>query len=197
MSNTKPVNKTEENKNLTPKWYIIQTYVGFEEAVKKSLELKIKSIGLQEKILEIYVPTKPVIKVNKKGEKTEKMQKVYPGYIYIKMLLDKETGYVIQNTNYISRITGTGEVAVPLEDGYVEKLKEELIQKSTKTKDVVTVGNFNLGDLVQVINGPFKDMQGKITAINEKESKLDVILTMFDRDTIVTLDVWEVKRSVQ
>jgi transcriptional antiterminator NusG len=110
------------------------------------------------------------------------------------MILNKETGYIIQNTNYISRITGTGEAAVPLEDGYVENLKEDLVQNSNKVKKQSSVENFNLGDLVQVIGGPFADMQGKVTAINEKDSKLDVILTMFDRDTVVTLDVWEVKK---
>jgi transcriptional antiterminator NusG len=194
MSKTNQGKNIEETADLKPRWYIIQTYVGFEEAVKKSLELKIKSIGLQDKILEIFVPTKPIIKVNKKGEKQERQEKVYPGYIYIKMLLDKETGYVMQNTNYVSRITGTGDFAVPLEEGYVEKLKENLIQKSESIKNIDNTGNFALGDLVQVINGPFAEMQGKVTAIHEKESKLDVILTMFDRDTVVTLDVWEVKK---
>ncbi len=186
--------KTEEHLILSPKWYIIQTYVGFEDAVKKSLELKISNLELENKILEIYVPLKNVSKINKKGEKIDKQEKVYPGYIYLKMILDKETGYVIQNTNYVSRITGTGDFAVPLEDGYVEKLKEDLLKKPEDVSSKTNSQTFNLGQLVQVITGPFKDMQGKVTAINPKDSKLDVVLTMFDRDTVVTLDTWEVKK---
>jgi transcription termination/antitermination protein NusG len=191
----------DENKDselqvdLKPRWYIIQTYVGFEDAVKKSLELKIQTLSLQDKILEIFIPTKTVTKLNRKGEKEEKEEKIYPGYIYLRMVLNKEIGYLIQNTNYISRITGTGNVAVPLDEGYVEKLKQNLLESpknelSSKSQD------FRLGDLVLVIDGPFKDMQGKITGINPKDSKLDIVLTMFDRDTVVTLDSWEVKKAL-
>jgi transcription termination/antitermination protein NusG len=181
--------------DLKPRWYIIQTYVGFEDAVKKSLELKIHTLSLQDKILEIFIPTKAVTKLNRKGEKEEKEEKIYPGYIYLRMILNKEIGYLIQNTNYISRITGTGNVAVPLDEGYVEKLKQNLLDSpknelSSKSQD------FRLGDLVLVVDGPFKDMQGKITGINPKDSKLDIVLTMFDRDTVVTLDSWEVKKAL-
>jgi transcriptional antiterminator NusG len=180
----------------TPQWYIVQTYVGFEDAVKKSLELKISNLNLQEKILEIYIPTKTIIKLNKKGEKQEKQEKVYAGYIYIRMLLDKETGYVIQNTNSVSRIAGTGDVAVPLEDGYVEKLKENLQESKEKTQNPDVEQKFNIGDLIEVTQEPFKGMTGKVVATYAKESKIDVVLTMFDRDTVVTLDLWEVKKNI-
>lgn len=183
----------ELQNDLKPYWYIIQTYVGFEDAVRKSLELKIHTLSLQDKILEIYIPTKTVTKLNRKGEKEEKEEKIYPGYIYLRMVLNKEIGYLIQNTNYISRITGTGNVAVPLDEGYVEKLKQNLLESPSNDSSSKSQ-EFRLGDLVLVIDGPFKDMQGKVTAINPKDSKLDVILTMFDRDTVVTLDAWEVNK---
>ncbi len=178
------------------RWYIVQTYVGFEEAVKKALDLKIRNLGLQDRIQEIYIPTRKITKLNKKGERQEKIDRVYPGYIYLKMKLDKEVGYVIQNTSHISRITGTGGVAVSLEDGYVERLKESLLLESEDNQKV-TATNFQLGDLITVIEGPFKDMTGKISGIDPANSTIDVLLTMFERDTVVSLDVLAIRKVIQ
>lgn len=186
---------TAEVFDTRPRWYIVQTYVGFEEAVKKSLELKISNLNLQEKILEIYIPTKKVLKLGKKGERQEKIEKVYPGYIYLKMILDKEIGYIIQNTNYISRIAGTGTNAVALEDGYVENLKTTLNKESEENQTVVAT-NYKLGDLVKVIDGPFKDMTGKVSGIDQHNSTLDILLTMFERETVVNIDVLAVRRII-
>ena len=187
----------EEQFNDTKvRWFILQTYVGFEDAVKKSLDLKISNLSLQEKIIEIYIPTKKVYKLDKKGQRQEKLEKIYPGYIYVKMLLDKEVAYIVQNTNHISRIAGTGDVAIALEEGYVEKLKENLLQQSELGSKTTTISTFQLSDLVKVIDGPFKDMQGKISGIDEANSTVDVLLTMFERETVVSLDVLAVKKVI-
>jgi transcriptional antiterminator NusG len=169
------------------KWYIIQTYTGFEDAVRRALELKIQNMNLSEKVLEMYIPTKKITILDKKGQRKEKTEKVYPGYLYMKMLLDKETGYLIQNTSYVSRIAGTGDVAVPLSDGYVENLKESLLKQSEDSK-TVTKTVYDIGDLVEVDDGPFKDMRGKISSVSTNGATVDVLLTMFERETLVTLD---------
>jgi len=187
----------EEQFNDTKvRWFILQTYVGFEDAVKKSLDLKISNLSLQEKIIEIYIPTKKVYKLDKKGQRQEKLEKIYPGYIYVTMLFDTEVAYLVQNTNYISRIAGTGDVAIALEEGYVEKLKENLLQQSELGSKTTTISTFQLSDLVKVIDGPFKDMQGKISGIDEANSTVDVLLTMFERETVVSLDVLAVKKVI-
>jgi len=187
-------NTENEQVNLQPKWYIVQTYVGFEDAVNRSLELKIQNLpSLSAKILEVFIPTKKVIKLNSKGERQEKVEKVYPGYIYMHMLLDKETGYVIQNTQYVSRIAGTGDFAVSLENGYVEKLKEQLLKENEELQSSVKV-SYRMNDLVKVVDGPFKDMQGKVSGIDPQNSRIIVLLTIFDRETSVELDVLEVKK---
>jgi transcriptional antiterminator NusG len=178
------------------RWYIVQTYVGFEDAVKKSLDLKIRNLNLQDRIQEIFIPTRTVTKLNKKGERQDKIDRVYPGYIYIKMKLDKEIGYVIQNTSHISRIAGTGGVAVSLEDGYVERLKENLLLESEDNQKI-TATSFQLGDLITVIEGPFKDMTGKISGIDPANATVDVLLTMFERDTVVSLDVLAIRKVLQ
>jgi transcription termination/antitermination protein NusG len=179
-----------------PHWYIIQTYVGFEDAVRKTLEQKIANLSLEEKILEIFIPTKTVIKTNKKGEKLEKQEKVYPGYMYVHMLLDKEVGYLMQNTQYVSKIAGTGDYAVPLEDGYVDKLKENLLKEGQTIQSASSVA-YQLGDLVKVVDGPFKDMQGKVCGIDTQNSRIDVLLSIFDRETRVELDILEVKMVIE
>jgi transcription termination/antitermination protein NusG len=175
------------------KWYIVQTYVGFEDAVVRQLEQKIQNVGLQDKIVEIFVPTKKVLKLSRKGEREEKVEKVYPGYIYLRMTLNRETGYIVQNTQYVSRITGTGDFAVALEEGYVEKLKAQLLEESQQIKSKSST-IFVLGDLVKVVDGAFKDMTGKVSGIDEQNSRISVLLTIFDRETNVELDVLQVQK---
>jgi transcriptional antiterminator NusG len=178
-----------------PRWYIVQTYVGFEDAVKRTLEQKVQNLSLQNKILEIFVPTKKVVKLTSKNERREKEEKVYPGYIYLHMILDRETGYIIQNTQYVSKIAGTGEHIVALEEGYVENLKKQLINQGQTIESMGKV-KYKIGDLVKVVEGPFKDMQGKVSGLDPEQSRVNVLLTMFDRETDVELDVLQVKKVV-
>jgi transcription termination/antitermination protein NusG len=182
--------------SVKPRWYIVQTYVGFEDAAKKLLEQKIENLELQNKILEIFIPTKKVLKLNVKGKRQEKVEKVYPGYIYIHMILDREIGYVLQNTNYISRIASTGNVAVPLETGYVEQLKQKLFNESNAGKISPSNIKFTIGDMVTVIEGPFKEMSGKISSLDPINSRVSVVLSIFDRDTEVILDVLEIEKKL-
>lgn len=177
-----------------PHWYVIQTYVGFEDAVRTLLEQRIENLSLDEKILEIFIPTKTVIKLNTKGNRKEVQEKIYPGYIYVNMILDKETAYILQNTNYVSRIASTGNVAMSLEDGYIEKLKERLLQESSDNRVAGTTIQFKIGDMVKVIDGPFKDMTGKISSIDPNMSRLNVLLSIFERETEVMLDSLEVMK---
>ena len=175
------------------KWYIIQTYIGFEDAVRKNLETKIANLDIENKIQEIYIPTKILNKKSKKGDIVEKIVKIYPGYIYIKCILNQEVGYLVQNTPYVSRIAGTGNYAVALEDGYVEKLKAKLAEES-ENKASFGIGDYHFGDLVRVVDGPFKDMQGKISGIDLNTNRVTVLLTIFERESNVEVDVLEVEK---
>jgi transcription termination/antitermination protein NusG len=181
--------------NTEVRWYAIQVYVGFEDAVRKNLELKIQNLSIQDKLTEIYIPTKRVFKLSKKGERVEKLEKVYPGYIYLNCVLDKDVGYLIQNTQYVSRIAGTGDFAVPLDKGYIEKLKEKLAL-SDEAPMSATISDYHMGDLVKVIDGPFKEMQGKICGIDTITSRVNVMLTIFERESNVELDVLEIQKAL-
>jgi transcription termination/antitermination protein NusG len=179
-----------------PRWYVLQTYVGFEDAARKIIEQKIENLSLQDKIIEIYIPTQKVIKINSKGERKEKDEKIYPGYVYLNMILDKETGYVLQNTAYVSRIASTGNVAVPLEEGYIETLKGKLLKDSSDVKTSTSSIKYHIGDLVDVIDGPFQHMHGKISSIDPHNNKITVLLSIFERDTEVVLDILKVEKRI-
>lgn len=178
-----------------PHWYIVQTYVGFEEAVKRVLMQKVTNLGLEKKIIDIYIPTKKVVKFNAKKEAVEKEEKVYPGYIYVLMLYGKETAFLIQNTQYVSKIAGTGETVIPLEDGYVEELKKSLVESKKEGKKSLKV-KFELGDLVRVVDGPFKDMSGKISGIDEENLRVNLLLNIFDRETDVEVNIGEIEKAI-
>jgi len=181
--------------DLTPRWYILQTYVGFEDAVRRTLEAKIENSNLGDKLLELFIPIKKLTKLNKKGERTEKFEKIYPGYIYLRMILDKEIAYLLQNTQYVSRIAGTGDFAVALEEGYVERLKEKLAKESEESGKA-TIIDYRIGETIKVTDGPFKDMHGKISAIDKENSRVNVLLTIFDRETNVELDILEIQKVI-
>ena len=185
---------TLQSQQERTRWYVVQTYVGFEDTVKRMLEQKIANLSLQDKVLEIFVPTRKVIKLNTKNERIEKEEKVYPGYIYVHMLLTKETSYAVNNTQYVSKIAGTGDVVIPLEDGVVEELKKNLTKQLNDGKKTVK-NDFVIGDLVKVTEGPFKDMQGKISGMDTDKSRVNVMLTIFDRETDVELDVLTVEKA--
>ena len=174
-----------------PHWYVIQTYVGFELAAKKVLEQKIDTLNLTDKILEIYIPTRRILKINPKGQKKEKDEIYHPGYIYLYMILDQETGYVVQNTQYVSRIPGTGDVVVALEEGTVEKIKN-LLQAKAESGEATLITNYKIGTPVSIIQGPFKDHTGKICELDEDNARVKVSISMFGRDTFVDLDLTEI-----
>jgi transcription termination/antitermination protein NusG len=177
-----------------PHWYACQVNVNNEDAAKKILEQKVSNLQLEDKLLEVYVPNKKIAKLNKKGERVEKLEKIHPGYIYVRAVLTKEMAYIIQSSNMITRIALTGGVYAPLEDGYIERIKATILsqEKEEVTKVLTSV---SLGDNVKIVDGHFKDMSGKICSINEDGSRVEVLLNMFDRETMVELDVLEVEKE--
>jgi len=177
-----------ENK---PQWYVIQTYSGFEEAARKILEQRIDSFGIKDRILEIYIPTRKVIKINVKGVKKEKDEIVHPGYIYIYMILDQEIGYIIQNSQYISKIPGTGETVVALEEGEVDRIKKTL-QSSVDKGEKITISNYKIGSLVEILSGPFQNHSGRVCDIDGGKSQATVLIAMMGREISVEIPLAEI-----
>lgn len=192
MKNTASNVYTKPTFSDQPHWYVVQTYVGFEDVVKGNLEQKFGNLGQMERVLEMYIPTMTITSI-KNGKRKQKELKVYPGYLYVHLILDEELAYTIQSTQYVAKIAGTGEFAVALDDGYVENLKLKLLSQAEESNQVQA--DLDIGDFVKVVEGPFKDMQGKISGFSATKDRVSLMLKVFERETNVELDILQIEKA--
>ncbi|ADL11701.1 transcription termination/antitermination protein NusG [Acetohalobium arabaticum] len=171
-----------------PEWYAIHTYSGRENKVKSNLEQRIKTIDMEEKIIDILIPSKDEVKVKDEGEKKVSEERFFPGYVLIKMIMDDESWYVVRNTPGVIGFAGaSGTKPVPVSDPEVRTIKNEMGLQSQVDIDL------EVGDEVRVVDGPFEDFAGEIQEINLDKSKLTVLVSMFGRQTPVELDFDQVE----
>jgi len=192
MKNTASNVYTKPTFSDQPHWYVVQTYVGFEDVVKGNLEQKFGNLGQTERVLEMYIPTMTITSI-KNGKRKQKELKVYPGYLYVHLILDEELAYTIQSTQFVAKIAGTGEFAVALDDGYVENLKLKLLTQAEESNQVHA--DLDIGDFVKVVEGPFKDMQGKISGFSANKDRVSLMLKVFERETNVELDILQIEKA--
>ena len=169
-------------------WYAIHTYSGYEDAVARNLKQRIESFGMKEKIFNVVVPTEKKIKI-KNGRKTEMKEKVFPGYVLVDMIASDDAWSVVRNTPQVTGFVGTANQAVPLSQEEVDK-----ILKRTEGDTVRHAIDLGLDDAVIIIDGPFKDLEGKVGEIDEERGKVKVLVPMFGRETPVELEADQVQR---
>ena len=169
-------------------WYAIHTYSGYEDAVARNLKQRIESFGMQDKIFNVVVPTEKKIRV-KNGRKTEVKEKLFQGYVLVEMIATDDAWSVVRNTPQVTGFVGTANQAVPLESGEVDK-----ILKRTSGETVRHAIDLGEGDAVVIIDGPFKDLEGKVGEIDEERGKVKVLVPMFGRETPVELEADQVQR---
>ncbi len=163
------------------KWYIVHTYSGFEEKVKAAIEEKIKLKGIENKISRILIPSERIMQVKgKKKKETEK--KFYPGYIMVEMDLDDETWYLIKNIN---RVTGFVGGAKPVE--LPQEEVDAILQQIEKGPMVTIKSQFEKGDNVKIIDGPFTNFVGYVDEVDMDHGRLRVMVSIFGRQTPVEL----------
>ncbi|NBC30585.1 MAG: transcription termination/antitermination factor NusG [Spirochaetes bacterium] len=170
-------------------WYAIHTYSGYENAVARNLRQRIDSLGMNDKIFDVVVPTEKKIRV-KGGKRVTEAERIYPGYVLVEMVVDDESWYVVRNTPRVTGFVGSGTQPVPLTKEEYETLVKQMSTDTVKHK--VDLGS---GDLVTIVDGPFKDLEGKVDEVDEKSGKVKVLVSMFGRETPVELDFMQVKRS--
>ncbi|MGC8460864.1 MAG: transcription termination/antitermination protein NusG [Candidatus Dormibacteria bacterium] len=172
-----------------PHWYVINAYSGSEEKVRTNLIKRIESMDMHDKIFDVLVPVEDVIEI-KDGQRRKVPRKVFPGYILVRMIMSDEAWSVVRNTPGVTSFVGTGNTPIPLQEhevkGIQKQLKEEVPSK-------VTV-EYEVGENVHVIDGPFTDFNGKVVEINMEKGKLKVLVNMFGRETPVELDLLQVER---
>ena len=169
-------------------WYAVHTYSGYENAVMRNLKQRIESLGMQDKIFNVLVPTEKKIKVTG-GKRATIDEKIYPGYILVDMIVDDESWYVVRNTPRVTGFVGSGVTPVPLSDEEAGVLFKRMSTDTAKHKI-----DFIVGEPVIVSDGPFKDLEGRVGEIDEEKGKIKVLVSMFGRETPVELDFLQVRK---
>ncbi|MGB9707661.1 MAG: transcription termination/antitermination protein NusG [Microgenomates group bacterium] len=170
------------------KWYVIHIQSGYEQKTKQALEQRIKSLGVEDKIFDIVIPMREVVVV-KKGKKTKQKEKVFPGYILVKMILDDDSWLVVRTTEGVTGFVGAGLKPTPISEKEVEAIMKFVEQEQPKFK-----AKFSVGEAVKITQGPFTDFLGTIEAIDEERGKVRVLVSIFGRETPVELDFLQVAK---
>jgi len=175
--------------NQGRRWYVLHTYSGYEENVAQNLKQRVESLDMENKIFNILIPTEKKIKI-KNGKRKVIEEKIFPGYILVEMEVADDSWYVVRNTPNVTGFIGTGTIPTPISDAEVKSLQKRMGVEDPKfTIDVI------VGSAVQINEGPFKNMEGKVTAIDEAKGKVKVSVSMFGRETPVELDFLQIKKS--
>ncbi|MCK5026867.1 MAG: transcription termination/antitermination factor NusG [Candidatus Pacebacteria bacterium] len=169
-------------------WYAIHTYVGYENAVCRNLKQRIESLGMEDKIFSVTVPMEKKIKI-KGGKRVEVDEKIYPGYVLVDMIVTDDSWYVVRNTPRVTGFVGAGVTPIPLEKEEVDNLFSRMNSDTIKHKIDLLID-----DQVMVIDGPFKDLEGKVSEVDEERGKVKILVSMFGRETPVELDFLQVKK---
>lgn len=169
-------------------WYAIHTYAGYENAVARNLKQRIESLGMEDKIFNVLVPTEKKFKV-KAGKRVEEEEKIYPGYILVDMIVTDDSWYVVRNTPRVTGFVGSGVYPVPLDKAEVDELFRRMNSGTTKHNI-----DLDVDDAVTIVDGPFKDLDGKVSEVDDERGKVKVLVSMFGRETPVELDFLQVKK---
>lgn len=169
-------------------WYVIHVYSGYEDAVARDLKQRIESFGMEDKIFGVLVPKEKKIKI-KGGKRQIVEEKIYPGYVFVDMIVTDDSWYVVRNTPRVTGFVGAGTLPIAVSKEEIEELKKRMGVAEPKYKL-----NVLIGDTVKIIDGPFKDFDGKVSEIDEERGKVKVLVTIFGRETPVELDFLQVKK---
>ncbi len=170
------------------KWYVVHTYSSHELKVINKLKDRLESMGIKDKIFEILVPTQEKIQI-KKGEKKTIKEKIFPGYMLIKMIIDDQSWFAVRTTPGVTSFIGIGKKPTPISEKEVEAIKKFISMEAPKYKST-----FSLGEAVKINEGPFADFLGTVDKIDEEKGKIYVLVSIFGRETPVELDFTQVDK---
>ena len=170
------------------RWYVIHTYSGYEENVKRNLEQRIETMDMEDKIFNVLIPTEKKIKI-KNGKRKITTEKIFPGYVMVEMVVDDNSWYVVRNTPNVTGFIGSGTTPTPVSEAEIKSLQKRMGVEEPTFKIDVTVGA-----AVRITDGPFKNYEGKVDKIDEDRGKIKVLVSMFGRETPIELDFLQVKK---
>lgn len=170
------------------KWYVIHVQTGYENKVRQALEQRVRSLAVEDKIFNIVIPIRDVVVV-KRGKKTKQTEKVFPGYVLVKMILDDNSWLVVRTTEGVTGFVGAGLKPTPISDREVEAIMKFVAQEQPKFRT-----KFTVGEAIKIVEGPFADFLGTVDAVDEEKGKVRVLVSIFDRETPMELDFLQVAK---
>ena len=180
---------SEEDTDKERHWYAIHTYSGYEDAVARYLKQRVESLAMNDKIFNVIVPKEAKIKL-RAGKRQIVEEKIYPGYVLVDMVLDNDSWYAVRNTPRVTGFVGSDPTdPTPLSKEEVDEIMLRMGQKEPKYKL-----DLKEGELVRIIDGPFKDYDGKVAELDEERGKVKVLVPIFGRETTVELDSLQVQK---
>ncbi|MBI4023327.1 transcription termination/antitermination protein NusG [Candidatus Berkelbacteria bacterium] len=169
-------------------WYVIHTYTGYEDQVAETLRQRIESLGLQDRVFDVIVPTERQIEI-KNGRRRTVERKIFPGYVLVEMVVTDDSWYVVRNTPNVTGFIGLGVRPTPIPEHEVETIKRRMGVQEPKFQI-----DFAVNDLVGINDGPLKGFQATVSEIDEEKGRVKVLVNMFGRETPATLDFLQVKK---
>lgn len=183
-----PTAPSREDTDQKARWYVVHTYSGHETKVAATLKQRIGSQRLENKITDILVPTQEKIEI-KEGKKSKVLEKIFPGYILVRMILDDTTWLAVRTTPGITSFVGNANRPTPLAEEEVVSIRKFMEMEAPKFKTT-----FSVGEAVKITDGPFSEFLGSISEIDESRGKLKVMVSIFGRETPVELDFLQVTK---
>lgn len=169
-------------------WYAIHTYSGYEEKVADSIKQRADSLDMADKIFDVIVPKEKQIEI-KNGKRKVVEKKIFQGYVLVQMKMGEDVWYIVRNTPNVTGFVGSGTEPTPVEDAEMAKIMKRMGAEDPKHKI-----DFTVGEVVSIVDGPFKGFDGAINEIDAAKGKLKVLVSMFGRETPVELDALQVKK---
>lgn len=170
-------------------WYVIHCYSGYENKVRHAIEQRIETMGMDDKIFDVMVPTEEEIEI-KEGKRRTVERRVFPGYVLVQMIMDEDSWYVVRNTPGVTGFVGMGNKPTPLTEQEVSQ-----IMKRMEAEAPVVKVTFKPGQKVRIIDGPFNDITGVVDEIDMERAKVRVMVNFFGRETPVELDFLQVEKA--
>jgi len=169
-------------------WYVVHSYSGYENKVKKNLEQRIETMGMQNKIFRVVVPTEEEVEI-RDGQRRTTRRRVFPGYVLVQMVMDDESWYVVRNTPGVTGFVGLGTKPTPLSEEEVDKILRRMETEQPRIKV-----SFREGETVRITDGPFADFMAVVDELYPERGKVRVLVSFFGRETPVEMDFLQVER---
>jgi len=170
-------------------WYVVHTYSGYENKVKRNLEYRVRSAGMEHKIFRVIVPVEEEVDI-KEGRRRVVERRIFPGYVFVQMIMDDEAWYLVRNTPGVTGFVGSGSRPTPLRDEEVEAI----LKRMEAEQPTVRV-SFREGQRVRIVDGPFTDFHGIVDEIDMQRGKVRLLVSFFGRETPVELDFLQVEKA--